>query len=275
MAMPRKIPLDFGVAFPHGASPSARFSRSAITTCPPANGRPGLGSRTGTCSGPWMWSTATRRRRVQPHHVGEGARDVQPVLPEACPACPSRPSSRSSRRRRTSRRTATSPGSPGHEGRSRARTFGCGERPCCSESRFVICQRSGLDWGAWVSATHPRPRHGLRRIGHGAESFGLGVPPTEDTLPHVRLVLPHERAHTRIRKTLLETATRSPSPDTRNGLVAAFALLRGRFPRMWQVKDSNLRRLSPTDLQSAPIGRSGNLPLLGTRVWRSVSRSQE
>jgi cyclic-di-GMP-binding protein len=26
------------------------------------------------------------------------------------------------------------------------------------------------------------------------------------------------------------------------------------------VQDSNLRRLSPTDLQSAPIGRSGNLP---------------
>ena len=28
----------------------------------------------------------------------------------------------------------------------------------------------------------------------------------------------------------------------------------------WQVQDSNLCRLSPTDLQSAPIGRSGNLP---------------
>ena len=28
----------------------------------------------------------------------------------------------------------------------------------------------------------------------------------------------------------------------------------------WQVKDSNLRRHKPTDLQSAPIGRSGNLP---------------
>jgi hypothetical protein len=29
----------------------------------------------------------------------------------------------------------------------------------------------------------------------------------------------------------------------------------------WQVKDSNLRRRKPTDLQSAPIGRSGNRPL--------------
>ena len=28
----------------------------------------------------------------------------------------------------------------------------------------------------------------------------------------------------------------------------------------WQVKDSNLGRRKPTDLQSAPIGRSGNLP---------------
>ena len=30
--------------------------------------------------------------------------------------------------------------------------------------------------------------------------------------------------------------------------------------QVWQVQDSNLRRNTPTDLQSAPIGRSGNLP---------------
>jgi hypothetical protein len=30
--------------------------------------------------------------------------------------------------------------------------------------------------------------------------------------------------------------------------------------KRWQVQDSNLRRRKPTDLQSAPIGRSGNLP---------------
>ncbi len=28
----------------------------------------------------------------------------------------------------------------------------------------------------------------------------------------------------------------------------------------WGVKDSNLRRHSPTDLQSVPIGHSGNSP---------------
>ena len=28
----------------------------------------------------------------------------------------------------------------------------------------------------------------------------------------------------------------------------------------WEMKDSNLRRLTPSDLQSDPIGRSGNLP---------------
>ena len=33
---------------------------------------------------------------------------------------------------------------------------------------------------------------------------------------------------------------------------------------LWQVKDSNLRRHKPTDLQSVPIGRSGNLPSLLT-----------
>ena len=34
----------------------------------------------------------------------------------------------------------------------------------------------------------------------------------------------------------------------------------------WQMKDSNLRRRKPTDLQSAPIGRSGNLPVVRTPV---------
>jgi hypothetical protein len=29
----------------------------------------------------------------------------------------------------------------------------------------------------------------------------------------------------------------------------------------WQIQDSNLGRRKPTDLQSAPIGRSGNLPV--------------
>ena len=36
----------------------------------------------------------------------------------------------------------------------------------------------------------------------------------------------------------------------------------------WQVKDSNLRRHTPTDLQSAPIGRSGNLPVPAPPTWR-------
>ena len=34
----------------------------------------------------------------------------------------------------------------------------------------------------------------------------------------------------------------------------------GPFAHEWQVQDSNLRRHKPTDLQSVPIGRSGNLP---------------
>src|SRR3954453_7279810 len=33
----------------------------------------------------------------------------------------------------------------------------------------------------------------------------------------------------------------------------------------WQIQDSNLGRHKPTDLQSAPIGRSGNLPCLTPR----------
>jgi cyclic-di-GMP-binding protein len=33
---------------------------------------------------------------------------------------------------------------------------------------------------------------------------------------------------------------------------------------VWQIQDSNLGRHKPTDLQSVPIGRSGNLPAPGT-----------
>ena len=44
------------------------------------------------------------------------------------------------------------------------------------------------------------------------------------------------------------------SPSATQGELPEFALV------WWQVKDSNLRRRKPTDLQSAPIGRSGNLP---------------
>jgi uncharacterized protein YajQ (UPF0234 family) len=40
----------------------------------------------------------------------------------------------------------------------------------------------------------------------------------------------------------------------------------------WQVQDSNLRRHTPTDLQSAPIGRSGNLP--GASRRRLAGRQQ-
>ena len=36
----------------------------------------------------------------------------------------------------------------------------------------------------------------------------------------------------------------------------------------WRVKDSNLGRHQPTDLQSAPIGRSGNPP--GNRMHRPL-----
>ena len=38
------------------------------------------------------------------------------------------------------------------------------------------------------------------------------------------------------------------------------------FFAVWQVQDSNLRRNTPTDLQSAPIGRSGNLPCSSAAV---------
>jgi hypothetical protein len=37
--------------------------------------------------------------------------------------------------------------------------------------------------------------------------------------------------------------------------------LRDHVPLGWQIQDSNLGRRKPTDLQSAPIGRSGNLPV--------------
>ena len=41
--------------------------------------------------------------------------------------------------------------------------------------------------------------------------------------------------------TLLRAAAPGSGRTTRSGLVPAFALVRGRFTRVWQVKDSNLR----------------------------------
>ena len=49
----------------------------------------------------------------------------------------------------------------------------------------------------------------------------------------------------------------------REGLASVSAGQRP-FSFWWQVQDSNLRRNTPTDLQSAPIGRSGNLPGLSS-----------
>ena len=57
--------------------------------------------------------------------------------------------------------------------------------------------------------------------------------------------------------TLIVTARRKPRP-----VIAS----QGPFVGWWRVKDSNLGRHQPTDLQSAPIGRSGNPP--GGRVRR-------
>src|SRR6478735_8016725 len=50
-----------------------------------------------------------------------------------------------------------------------------------------------------------------------------------------------------------------PHPVSPSALQPAFPLVRAVLAG-WQVKDSNLRRNTPADLQSAPIGRSGNLP---------------
>jgi hypothetical protein len=45
---------------------------------------------------------------------------------------------------------------------------------------------------------------------------------------------------------------------------------------VWQVKDSNLRRYTPTDLQSVPIGRSGNLPgYRAAGVWPVGGKAKE
>ena len=64
-----------------------------------------------------------------------------------------------------------------------------------------------LDWGAWVLGDAPHVLDmACAEIGHGAEvvSASVSLPREDHALPEVRLVLPNERAHTRIRKTLLE-----------------------------------------------------------------------
>ena len=49
----------------------------------------------------------------------------------------------------------------------------------------------------------------------------------------------------------------------------------GAFVPLWQVKDSNLRRYTPTDLQSVPIGRSGNLPGVVRAVWLRDNKAKQ
>ena len=44
---------------------------------------------------------------------------------------------------------------------------------------------------------------------------------------------------------------------------------------VWQVQDSNLRRHTPTDLQSAPIGRSGNLPCSDPELGPAAARRKD
>ena len=61
----------------------------------------------------------------------------------------------------------------------------------------------------------------------------------------------------------------------RNDEGPAQLTVRGLRPT-WQVQDSNLRRNTPTDLQSAPIGRSGNLPgCRDDRVWLVGSKAKQ
>ena len=71
MAMPRKLPVEFGVAFPFGAyavgevQPVKDYDKSTRE-------RPiqAVDPDTGCCSGRWTWSTATRRRRSRPARCG-------------------------------------------------------------------------------------------------------------------------------------------------------------------------------------------------------------
>ena len=89
-----------------------------------------------------------------------------------------------------------------------------------------------------------------------------------------------DRSRPRLTPEVLQTSERIPSAfraDNRRSSITtghhrtapkgpqtAFPQVRGSF-RVWQVQDSNLRRYTPTDLQSAPIGRSGNLPCCAAR----------
>jgi hypothetical protein len=82
----------------------------------------------------------------------------------------------------------------------------------------------------------------------------------ERQLPHV--------FRTDLRKRL---AVVGPSRTTPSGAEPTNAEVRALFV-WWQVQDSNLRRHTPTDLQSAPIGRSGNLPCWAQLVPGAATR---
>ncbi len=124
------------------------------------------------------------------------------------------------------RRGATRPG--GRVGRAQRRGPSAGLRQVCRRGRpdLVDPHRGGAPMSARRSPGLPRPR----------TSF------------HIPSNQPQRPAYGRTQPDTAEEPLIREVPGQRLVLW------------VWQVKDSNLRRHKPTDLQSAPIGRSGNLP---------------
>ena len=106
------------------------------------------------------------------------------------------------------------------------------------------------------SRGHPRPPHPAHQ--GRAESAPRAVPESLASRPGRSVGYSSPR--------LRHTGAREGPPTGKHAGQRLFSV--------WQVQDSNLRRNTPTDLQSAPIGRSGNLPVL-TRIGARRNDTKE
>ncbi len=104
--------------------------------------------------------------------------------------------------------------------------------------------------------------------------LNAGVPRTSRERPAPSIPIPGANVFTHPSRTPASGRSKHHQPDTQEEPPIWENPRSEALVDAWQVQDSNLRRNTPTDLQSAPIGRSGNLPLL-TRVGARRSDTKD
>jgi integrase len=140
---------------------------------------------------------------------------------------------------------------------------------CSTPASHPSRSRSGQATASPYSCTSTPSASTAKRTWPSSGSKGrstktLGPPSSQRRTPNFPTYSPRTAAKSRIWPATAGQQQRTPDRQTpRSGALFS----------PWQVQDSNLRRNTPTDLQSAPIGRSGNLP--GCAVRASPAQRHE